>query len=737
MAGAPPGAETQSSPGLTATATGHSVALTLSNGPSNWWFRINWWGTCTAVSGTTLSGIGGYTGGPHSVWAYSDGNCSAQIASTTFTVPPLSFTATVDTDWSVDLTLSNGPNSWWFRIGSGTCTAATGTTVSNIRGYAAGTHIVVATSDSGCSDHVATTAFTISTAALTTTVNDDRSVDLALNGGPHNWWFRINKWGTCTAASGTSFDNIRGYAVGTHSVMAYADSGCNWHVASSSFTIAAATLTATVDTSDWSVDLALSGGPSNWWFRINSWGSCTAASGTSVGNIRGYRSGTHAVAVFPTSNCGSHGAIAGDTFVIPTATLTAAVDTDRSFDLTLSNGPSNWWFRIDYVGTCTPAAATTVSDIGGYAAGTHVVWAYSDSGCTYPIASLTFTIVDPITLTVSDVGVTTATLTIANHSGNWYYQDAASDAACEGPVGAGTSTKDLTSLSAGTSYTYSAYSDSTCTTANRLTTAAGFTTLGSVSSLTSPKTGESIIDQVDDKQATAFTVGTANTGGYVLKTVTIPMKNRSGSGGLTVTLHAMQGTGPYSHASTPVSAERAILSGTAPTGSSWTDTTWTCSGSGCELAAGDTYFIVASYGGSGSGTYAWAYQSTATQVIETATPSNNGWDIGYEHYHIPGSGWFSWTRFNLAELVFAYAPSLDSSAVTASGATLTLSNYPTGDWYYKATAGPHASCQGPVTARSTAISGLSGGTSYTYSAYSDSTCTDANKLAEAPAFSTP
>ena len=52
---------------------------------------------------------------------------------------PPGLAATVDpADWSVDLTLSNGPQNRWFRIGSGTCTAAASTTVSNIRGYAAG-----------------------------------------------------------------------------------------------------------------------------------------------------------------------------------------------------------------------------------------------------------------------------------------------------------------------------------------------------------------------------------------------------------------------------------------------------------------------------------------------------------------------------------------------------------------------------------------------------------------------
>ena len=73
------------------------------------------------------------------------------------------------------------------------------------------------------------------------------------------------------------------------------------------------------------------------------------------------------------------------------------------------------------------------------------------------------------------MAATTATLTIANYTGDWYYKHTNTGATCEGPV-SGTS-KDLTGLTANTSYTYSAYSDSGCTSGNLLATAAQFTTL--------------------------------------------------------------------------------------------------------------------------------------------------------------------------------------------------------------------------------------------------------------------
>ena len=95
---------------------------------------------------------------------------------------------------------------------------------------------------------------------------------------------------------------------------------------------------------------------------------------------------------------------------------------------------------------------------------------------------------DP-SLTVSNVAATTATLTVGGHTGNWYYKHTNTGATCDGPVAAGTSTKALTGLTAGTSYTYSAYSDSTCTTGNLIATAAQFTTAVSVSNLSETSDG--------------------------------------------------------------------------------------------------------------------------------------------------------------------------------------------------------------------------------------------------------
>ena len=166
-----------------------SVDLTLSNGPSYWWFRINW-GTCTKAAGGTVSGIRGYRTGTYHVRAFSDNGCRNQFGATTsFTIPYAPLSATVNDDRSVDLTVSNGPSNWWFRINWGTCTKAAGSTVSNIQGYRPGTYRVRAFSDRNCAYQIAEASFTIflDKAPLVAFYN--------ATGGPTTWTNNTN-WNT-------------------------------------------------------------------------------------------------------------------------------------------------------------------------------------------------------------------------------------------------------------------------------------------------------------------------------------------------------------------------------------------------------------------------------------------------------------------------------------------------------------------------------------------------------------
>ena len=80
-------------------------------------------------------------------------------------------------------------------------------------------------------------------------------------------------------------------------------------------------------------------------------------------------------------------------------------------------------------------------------------------------------------LMASTVESTTATLTIANYSGSWYYKATApSESTCSAEIATGTAIANLTGLSTNTSYTYKAYSDSSCTDANELAVTSDFLT---------------------------------------------------------------------------------------------------------------------------------------------------------------------------------------------------------------------------------------------------------------------
>ena len=330
-------------------------------------------------------------------------------------------------------------------------------------------------------------------------------------------------------------------------------------------------------------------------------------------------------------------------------------------------------------------------------------------------------------LTVSNVAATTATLTVAHHSGNWYHKHTNTGATCDGPV-SGTS-KDLTGLTANTAYTYSAYSDSGCSTL--LAAATPFTTGQSISNLSNGKGGDNSFIGRNTERAFAFRTG-SNTSGYALKTVTLALRKYDiGSGAdIAVTLHRMEGTGQYGATSEPADTVLATLSGTAPTSATWTDTIWTCSGSGCNLSPNTVYFVKTAVQNQ-TFRYDWAW---TTDSGETKEPSNNGWDILFGHYNDAGLRWQSYSDWHLAGIVFAPNPSLTASNVAATTATLTVANH-SGNWYYKHT-NTGATCDGPVSGTSKALTGLTSGTSYTYSAYSDSTCTTGNLLATASQFTT-
>ena len=342
-------------------------------------------------------------------------------------------------------------------------------------------------------------------------------------------------------------------------------------------------------------------------------------------------------------------------FTTPSITVSNVGTTSAT--IRLFNFAAQWWYKADSGpdGSCQgPVGARDNENLTGLTQGTPYLYkAYSKSGCaeTDYVTDVYFTTTAP-GLTVSNITDTAATLTLAGHTGNWYYKaNAAPDNTCKGPV-TNSTTKNLTGLTSGTSYTYEAFSDSTCTTANRLATATAFTTGASyVTNLSSANTGQALISDIR-KQAVAFTTG-SNANGYTLSNITASLRESSDGGSLTVTLHQMQGTGTYGASSSPSDTALATLTGTDPTNIAWADTTYTCSGSGCSLSANTTYFLVME--SSRAESFAWSVADTST---ESTYPTNSGWSIGYGHSLDTGGGrpWFSHGNHYPVRVVFTTTP---------------------------------------------------------------------------------
>ena len=417
----------------------------------------------------------------------------------------------------------------------------------------------------------------------------------------------------------------------------------------------------------------------------------------------------------------------------PSPTLTASSVTHNGATLTIANRSGEWWYKANTGphSTCSNIAVSGSSvNLSGLTPSTQYTYtAYSNWVCSTSIATASAftTAAPPVTLTVSAIGRTTATLTIGNHTAQWWYQaDVGPDSTCQGPVAAGTSAESLTGLTEETTYVYKAYSATGCGASNLVATASSFTTLPPphVTNLaTVSSVGSGISATV--KQGAAFTTG-SNPTGYTLSSITASLAKNGNvtPNNLTLTLHEMEGTEPYDNQSSyPSSTTKATLMGTAPTSSDFSNTTYTCSGSGCNLDASTTYFVVATYTGP-SGNYAWRYAGSNNT---SRNPSNNGWNIGRSHEKSTGNDWRSWGDWHMVRVNFEFNPSLTASNVTSSSATLNLAHHD-GTWYSKRIHPDTTVCSVAVTGATQNRTALTSDVTYAYTAYSDANCTAANAL---------
>ena len=215
-------------------------------------------------------------------------------------------------------------------------------------------------------------------------------------------------------------------------------------------------------------------------------------------------------------------------------------------------------------------------------------------------------------------------------------------------------------------------------------------------------------------KATGFTTGNNV---YALKSVTARFSLKTGS-------PANFKASLYSNSNNKPGLWIVDLSGSAPNTEG--NHTYTCSGNSCALAANTTYHLVFSAdNGSNTGNahiYSW---STTSSTTETRTPSNNGWSIAdsYSYSENSGATWYSVIGGNIGQFsVNAEIITLTASMVEDNTATLTITNNPS-NWYYQYTSPSGGTCSTNAVSTTTVnLTGLTSGTSYTFKAYSDSSC---------------
>ena len=145
---------------------------------------------------------------------------------------------------------------------------------------------------------------------------------------------------------------------------------------------------------------------------------------------------------------------------------TALTGTVTGYKVQWKKGNENYTSARTNTVTGGSSTTSTITGLTNNTQYTVRVTAWNATGDGDASSEVTGTPVAP-TLAASNVEDDTATLTLTNHSGDWYYKYTVPSSpadTCSTVVSSGTYTASLSSLTPATSYTYKAYSNNTCTT---------------------------------------------------------------------------------------------------------------------------------------------------------------------------------------------------------------------------------------------------------------------------------
>ena len=691
---------------------------------------------CSSAVNTATTTLAGLTpGATYTYSAYSDSSCANLLATAAFTTSAR-LTATGVTATGATLTIEGHGAQWWYKANTSpdtTCSSAVSTTTKAVAGLAPGTsYTYSAYSDSSCANLLATAAAFTTSANLTVSDVTATTSTLTIAGHAGQWWYKADTGPdtTCSSAVSTTTKALAGLTPGTaYTYSAYGATGCGVAdlLATAAFTTPARLTTSGVTATG--AALNIEGHGAQWWYKANTGPDTTCQgpvnAGTATTTLTSLAPGTtYTYSAYSATGCGGTNLLATAAAFTTPVSLTVSGVTATGATLNVSGHNAQWWYKANTGPdtTCQGPVSTTTKALAGLTPGTSYTYkAYSATGCDSAnllVAASQFT--TSASLTASEITLSGAKLTIAGHTGQWRYKaNTGPDTACSSALSTATTT--LAGLTPGASYTYSAYSDSSC--ASLLATTA-FTTAGlsvgnlaETASANTPRRINWTNVSTRANLANSFTTG-PQSGGYILQSVTVGFSAPVGTpGALTVQIRSHANNKPGAHVVT-------TLSGSSPTAAG--DYTFSCA-TNCALSATSTYWLVMYSASGGLNTNLYDLEWTASNN-ETNSPGNAGWSIGNEAYSASGNPGqhLSWSAVSPAESfkfsVAATKPvSFTASDVTATGATLTLTGR-TNDWHYRAISGPHTACSSGVSTTTTTLTGLPSGTTYTYAAYSDSSC---------------